>query len=49
MENLSKKIEVIKENQMEIIELKITTEINSLLNGLNSRVEMTENINLRTE
>lgn len=37
MENLSKNIEAIKENQMEIIELKITTEKNSLLNGLNSR------------
>lgn len=34
IENISKKIEVIKKNQMEIIELKIKTEINYLLNGL---------------
>lgn len=34
IENISKKIEVIKKNQMEIIELKIKTEIKYLLNGL---------------
>ena len=34
---------------MEIAELKITiTEINNLLNGFNSRLKMTEDINLRT-
>lgn len=35
---------------MKIIELKnTTTEVNGLLNGLNRRVEMTEDINLRTD
>lgn len=47
--NLSKKIEVIKKNQMGISEPKLTAEINNLLNGLNSSVEMTEDINLRIE
>lgn len=40
----------VKRNQMKIIELKNTTaEVNGLLNGLNRRVEMTEDINLRTD
>lgn len=40
----------VKRNQMKIIELKnTTTEVNGLLNGLNRRVEMTEDINLRTD
>lgn len=40
---LSKEIEVIKQNQMEIIELKNTvTKIESSLDQLSSRVEMTE-------
>lgn len=40
----------VKRNQMKIIELKnTTTEVNGLLNGLNRTVEMTEDINLRTD
>lgn len=39
-----------KQTQMKIIKLKnITTEVNDLLNKLNRRVEMTGDINLRTE
>lgn len=34
---------------MEIIELKIITQVNNLLNGLNSSVEMTEDLNLKME
>lgn len=36
-----------KDNQIKTVELKMTTEINSLQNELNSRVEMMEDINLR--
>lgn len=43
IQNLSKEREVIKQDQMEIIELKNTgTKIESSLDQLNSRVEMTE-------
>lgn len=40
----------VKRNQMKIIELKnTTTEVNGLLNGLNRKVEMAEDISLRTD
>lgn len=40
----------VKRNQMKITELKnTTTEVNGLLNGLNRKVEMAEDISLRTD
>ena len=42
MENINEKMQTLKENQMGILELEITTKMKNSLDRFNSRLQLTE-------